>query len=73
MPCGTVVGGAVRGAVMVALGDVPRQSHVTARDLQQLAALRRVAQPLGRPKGSLGIRWYFSRAGTGRLGTLCRI
>ena len=49
MPFGTVVGGAVRGAVMVAFGHVLRESHVTARDFQQFAALGRVAHPLGRP------------------------
>ena len=43
-----VIGIAVRSAALVAFRDAVRQRHVKTGDPQELVALARVAQPLGR-------------------------
>jgi len=51
---GIVLGVAVGGAVVLPVGDVTGERHVAAGDLQELAALGGITQPLGRPEAPPG-------------------
>ena len=54
MALGTICIAAVSGTMIMPVGNVARERHVAAGYLQQLAALRRIMQPLGRPQAALG-------------------
>ena len=70
---GIVLGVAVGGAVVVPIGDVTGERHVAARDLQELAALGGITQPLGRPQAPLGHSLVFFTRRHGDASGVCRI